>query len=55
MRSVCGYDLPANPLEQLFGMKLKLKKIYKKELKEVIEKLLKKYYEYIELFVKKEY
>jgi hypothetical protein len=34
-------------------MKLKLKKIYKKELIEIIKKLLKKYYKYIKLFIKK--
>jgi hypothetical protein len=36
-------------------MKLKLKEIYKKELIKVIKKLLKKYYKYIKLFIKKEY
>jgi hypothetical protein len=36
-------------------MKPKLKEIYKKELVEVIKKLLKKYYKYIKLFIKKEY
>jgi hypothetical protein len=36
-------------------MKLKLKEIYKKELIEVIKKLLKKYYKYIKLFIKKKY
>ncbi|KAH8690986.1 hypothetical protein BGW36DRAFT_305956, partial [Talaromyces proteolyticus] len=33
----------------------KPKEIYKKELTEVFKKLLKKYYNYIELFIKKEY
>jgi hypothetical protein len=36
-------------------MKLKLKEIYKRELVKVIKKLLKKYYKYIKLFIKKEY
>jgi hypothetical protein len=36
-------------------MKLKLKKIYKKKFIEIIKKLLKKYYKYIKLFIKKKY
>jgi hypothetical protein len=36
-------------------IRIKPKEKYEKELKEVLEKLLKKYYEFIELFVKKEY
>jgi hypothetical protein len=33
----------------------KPKEIYKKELAEVLERLLKKYYKFIKLFIKKEY
>jgi hypothetical protein len=38
-----------------YRIKLKAKELYNKELAEVMKKLPKKYYKYIELFMKKEY
>jgi predicted metal-dependent hydrolase len=35
--------------------RLKLKEVYKKELAKVLERLPRKYHEFIKLFIKKEY
>ena len=44
-----------NEMGRQTEVRMKPKEIYEKELKEVLEKLPKKYHEFIELFVKKDY
>jgi hypothetical protein len=44
-----------NKISRQIKTQEKLKEIYKKELKEVLNKLPEKYHEYIKLFMKKEY
>jgi transcriptional antiterminator len=64
MISVDGEELKTNKFIEMiarteektdYRIKLKAKELYNKELAKVIKKLLKKYHEYIELFVKREY
>jgi hypothetical protein len=62
--SVDGEELKTNKFTEMiarieektgYGTKPKAKELYNEELAEVMKKLLKKYHEYIKLFVKREY
>jgi hypothetical protein len=49
------YTKEINKIDRQIKTQKKSKEIYKKELKEVLDKLLEKYQDFTELFIKKEY